>query len=173
MLYRILQTDANVEYVNHYKQVSLADRTPRGPTHPLWFCAPRPRASMRVFTRPYTPYRYYVLTPAIRPCSLFSNREELMGISAVWNGFFITASASFDTSATPSQKARGRGDRGRGATSGASAATAATAATVHRGGRLDRGARVFDSMLVGQGEHHVQISYIRFKRSSRPLCGIE
>jgi hypothetical protein len=36
------------------------------------------------------------LTPAIRPCSLLSKREELIGISAVWNGFFITASASFD-----------------------------------------------------------------------------
>jgi hypothetical protein len=34
------------------------------------------------------------LTVAMRDCNLVSNNAELIGISTVWNGFFMTASES-------------------------------------------------------------------------------
>jgi hypothetical protein len=37
---------------------------------------------------------HHVLTPAIKVCNLVSKSDELIGISGVWKGFFMTASAS-------------------------------------------------------------------------------
>lgn len=43
---------------------------------------------------PSRPRLPHALVVAINACSLLSNKLELIGISGVWNGFFMTASAS-------------------------------------------------------------------------------
>lgn len=62
---------------------------------PLSFLAATPPAPLALLPRHSTALTpAYALAVAMSVCSLLSNRLELIGISGVWNGFFITASAS-------------------------------------------------------------------------------
>lgn len=51
-------------------------------------------SSLSTSPHPSPVQRAYAFAAPISVCSLLSNKLELMGISGVWNGFFITASES-------------------------------------------------------------------------------